>query len=72
MGSGGSHTLWSPSYEAGAYRLLVLKIDAHLLTHFPRKTLTHFNNYQAFVDDYPLSQTLYNSIVIDGGTLKRE
>ena len=61
MGSGGSHTLWSPSYEAGAYRLFVLKIDA-----------VQFNNYQAFVDDYPLSQTLYNSIVIDGGTLKRE
>ena len=27
MGSGGSQTLWPPSYEAGAYVDLFLKID---------------------------------------------
>ena len=53
MGSGGSQTLWPPSYGAGAYQN-VLKIDEFTIA--------------AFIQ--PSWQSL--SLVVDGGTLKRE
>ena len=56
MGSGGSQTLWSPSYEAGAG-----KRNAGL-------EIVHLVN-QAY-DDHPTPMT--TRAVIDGGTLKRK
>ena len=63
MGSGGSQTLWSPSYEAGAYGKYVLKINT---VHFHKPIIR-----RAMIIHLQVSM-VETKTVIDGGTLKRE
>ena len=61
MGSGGSLTLWSPSYEAGAYVGLFLKSDT-----------VRVLRDQIIGLRFIIRTAMTTRIVIDGGTLNRE